>query len=91
MAVQGPTFVGYRYRVSFRKVGAVAWVPAADSFWAVDGSGTVFSLQTADADGFFAYLPYSLNVISMLARWGFVQSVYEVGWASRTRATTCST
>jgi len=79
VAVQGPTFVGYRYRVSFRKVGAVAWVPAADSFWAVDGSGTVFTLQTADADGFFAYLPYSLNVISMLARWGsFGDDLYEV-------------
>lgn len=79
VTVQGPTFVGFRYRVSFRKVGAVAWVPAADSFWAVDGTGTVFTLQTADAAGFFAYLPYTLNVASLLARWGsFGDDLYEV-------------
>lgn len=79
VTVQGPTFAGFRYRVSFRKLGAVAWVPAADSFWAVDGTGTVFTLQTADAAGFFAYLPYTLNVASLLARWGsFGDDLYEV-------------
>ena len=31
VTVQGPTFVGYRYRVSFRKLGAAAWITAADS------------------------------------------------------------
>lgn len=79
VTVQGPTFVGYRYRVSFRKLGAATWVPAADSFWAVDGTGTVFTLQAADAAGFFAFLPYSLNVVSLLARWGsFGDDLYEV-------------
>ena len=79
VTVQGPTFVGYRYRVSFRKVGASTWVPAADSFWTVDGTGTVFTLQTADGAGFFAYLPYSLNIASLLARWGSSgDDLYEV-------------
>ena len=70
VTIQGPTFVGYRYRVSYRKVGASTWVPAADSFWTVDGTGTVFTLQTADGAGFFPYLPYWLNIASLLARWG---------------------
>lgn len=79
VTVQGPTFVGYRYRVSFRKVGAATWVPAADSFWTVDGTGTVFTLQTADSAGFFAYLPYWLNIASLLARWGSSgDDLYEV-------------
>jgi hypothetical protein len=69
VSVQGPTWPGYKYRISVRKLGDLVWSPVASSFWVVDFTGTVFTLQTADPQGFFTYVPWTQNIASVLAQW----------------------
>lgn len=79
VTVQGPTWPGYKYRASVRRVGDPVWSPVVNSFWVVDLTGTVFTLQTADPQGFFTYLPFTQNIANVLARWGsFGDDLWEV-------------
>lgn len=79
VSVQGPQWPGYKYRLSVRRVGDPTWSPVAGSFWVVDMTGTVFTLQTADAQGFFTYVPFTQNIANVLAHWGsFGDSLWEV-------------
>jgi hypothetical protein len=79
VSVQGPTWPGYKYRISVRKVGDPTWSPVTNSFWVVDLTGAVFTLQTADLQGFFTYVPFTQNIASVLAQWGsFGDELWEV-------------
>jgi hypothetical protein len=79
VSVQGPTWPGYKYRISVRKVGDLVWSPVTSSFTAVDFTGTIFTVQSPDPQGFFTYLPFALNVAGVLAHWGsFGDAMWEV-------------
>src|SRR3954447_3241225 len=69
VVVQGPSFVGYKYRVSVRKLGDVACTPVTTTMTLVDWTGTVFTTQAADASGFYSFVPFTLNVVNALAWW----------------------
>lgn len=69
VVAQGPSFPGLKYRVQVRQVGQLAWSTVTAPFTAVDMTGTIFTPQSPDGFGYFDYLPFWLNVDSVLAWW----------------------
>jgi len=66
--VRGPQYVGFKYHVQVRKVGEVAWTTLTTPLKVVDLNGNV-SDHFPDANGKFAYLPFTQNIANMLALW----------------------
>ncbi|HEV2451372.1 MAG TPA: hypothetical protein VGS62_05555, partial [Streptosporangiaceae bacterium] len=68
VAIQGPSFPGYRYRIQVKRSTDVNWTTVNNSFTAWDETGTIATHQVASGD-YFNYLPDSLNVDNLLAVW----------------------
>jgi hypothetical protein len=69
VAVQGLPLPGHSYLVEVRPASGGAWTPVVTDLMLTDGNGNT-SPHTADpTTGRFDYVPYSQNVISLLALW----------------------
>ncbi len=67
VAVQGPAFVGYSYRIQVREVGSLSWQTLNQNFEVTDQYGNT-SVQSAVGD-YYPYLPDSVNQDNLLAVW----------------------
>ncbi len=68
VSVQGPQFVGFKYRVQVRRVGEVFWTTVANPFKVVDFNGDIHD-QNPDNNGLFTFLPFTQNIANLLAIW----------------------
>jgi hypothetical protein len=68
VVVQGPEYLGNKYRVWVRRFGAIDETRLTNRIRTVDEDG-VGTWRYPDAHGFFTYLPDSQNIIDVLAYW----------------------
>lgn len=77
VAVQGPAFVGYTYRVQVREVGSASWQTLNQNFTLTDQYGGT-STQSAVGD-YYPYVPNTVNQDNLLAVWSTVDdTLWEV-------------
>lgn len=70
VVLQGPEFPGLKYRVQVHKVGDPGpWQTVTTTITLVDWTGTVFTTQAADSNGFFSFVPFTQNIDHVLAWW----------------------
>lgn len=68
VAIQGPTFPGWKYRIQVRRVTDTTWSTVNNSFTVSDVNGTTWTPQIASGE-YFTYLPFNLNTDNILAEW----------------------
>jgi len=74
VVVQGPTYPGWKYMVSVREIDASGnplglWTAVTKQMKIWDWTGTTYTTQVTDSDGYFTYLPHEQNVNCILAWW----------------------
>ena len=67
VALQGPAFVGYSYRVQVREVGSLSWQTLNQNFTVTDQYGNDVT-QSAVGD-YYPYLADAVNQDNILAEW----------------------
>jgi len=68
VAVQGPAFPGYSYRVQVKRPADLTWQTVNNPFTVWDETGTIATLQTPVGE-YFAYRPHAVNADNILAEW----------------------
>jgi hypothetical protein len=68
VVVQGPQYVGFKYRIQVREVGTLAWSTVTTPLKVTDLIGNVND-QLPDGAGLFTYLPFTQNIANVLAWW----------------------
>lgn len=72
VVLNGPSFVGHKYRIKITNLSDMSFTYATNNFNVVGSSPTPpyapITTQSADANGFYSYLPHNQNTLSVLAR-----------------------
>jgi hypothetical protein len=68
VAIQGPPFPGFFYRLQVKRAADINWQTVNNSFTVWDVTGTIPTLQVAIGD-YFAYLGGAVNADNVLAEW----------------------
>jgi len=72
IVLNGPSFVGHKYRIKITNLSDMSFTYATNNFNVVGSSPTPpyapVTTQSADASGYYTYLPHNQNTLSVLAR-----------------------